>query len=106
MKTLITTFLLAFTLLSNSQQSQRFGEISMEKIKTEGISVSVTVDSALDIERTFKVKDIEEVFGMLGENEDLSFEMKCETETNKKGVSKSVTYRAKGNSDQKEEFLQ
>jgi len=105
MKTFITTCLLALTTIFYAQDSNLSGEIKMENIKTEGMSVSVTVDSASDIERTFKIDDIEELFELLSEDEELSFEMICENKLAKQGVSKSVTYRANGNSDDKEAFL-
>lgn len=105
MQTLIKTCLIAITTICFAQTKNVSGEIEMENIKTEGMSVSVTVDSALDIERTFKTEDIAQLFKMLSKDQDVSFEMICKTKTLKNGVSKSVTYRARGNSDKKEVFI-
>lgn len=105
MKTFMTTCLIAMASFLYAQHYNLNGEITMENIKTDGMSVSVTVNSASDIEKTFKTNDLKELFEMLGEGEGLSFEMVCESKTAKTSVSKSVSYRAVGNSDEKEEFL-
>jgi len=105
MKTFITTCLIAIVTIYYAQGSNLAGKIKFENVKVNGMSVSVSVDSASDIERTFQITDIKEVLNMTGENQDLTFEITCETQTKNEGVSKSVIYRAKGNSNQKEEFL-
>lgn len=57
MKLIITLFTLFLTMFNYAQTDKLNTVISLENVKLKDFSVSVTVDSAEDIESTFKVTD-------------------------------------------------
>ena len=88
-----------------SQSKSIKGVVIKEQIKTEDISMSVTIDSAEDLEATFNLEDLKEIFDMSSPNQTVSFKLICNGEKMSNGIKSSVSYKVDGNSNQPEEFL-
>lgn len=87
-------------------QSQINGSVSnLLQNKITNLEVVVTVDSAKDIEKTFKVEDIEEILKETKEDEIISFSLICNGSVMSNGEKAKMTYRIEGNSSEPEEFL-
>lgn len=105
MKNLITSLALLVTVLGFSQSKSINGIVDTQQPKLDDVSVSVTVDSAEDIESTFQVADIRELLDATGNNETIKFELVCNGRTMSNGEKAHVSYKVEGNSDQPEAFL-
>ena len=105
MKNLITVLLVCISTFGMSQTKSINGKASLEEVKIQGMSVSVTVDSAEEIESTFKVKDIKEILGRVDDNEDVSFEIVCNRNVMSNGNTSHVSYKVDGNSNDINGFL-
>lgn len=91
--------------ISFGQTNSLNGTISQSDVKTSGMKISVSVDSAEDLKNTFDINDIEEAIDRSSEVENISFEIICKDDSTNKAVTKSVTYKAKGRTNAKESFL-
>jgi len=105
MKNVITSLALIVTMLGFSQSKTISGTVVEEQPKLENVSVTVTVDSAQDIESTFKVEDIKEILDSADKNEIVAFKIICNDRTMSNGEKSHVSYSVKGNSNKPEEFL-
>ena len=109
MKHVFTILALLFSTIIFAQSDNLNGKVSVEKehtIAVRDLKLSVTVDSAEDIERTFSVEDIKEIVEMADDNENITFEISLEDKSVKAGVTKSVSYKVKGNTSEKDSFLE
>jgi len=105
MKTVVTILGLLIATVNVSQAQNLEGKVTTEEVKITNFGVSVTVDSAEDIESTFSIKDIKTVLKEIEGEEELSFEMTCNGEKISDNVKRKVSYRVTGNSNDKAEFL-
>lgn len=105
MKNLVTILVLLISTYSIGQDNSINGDVSTEDIKIQGLSVSVDVDSAEEIESTFKIKDIKEILNSVSENEEISFEIVCNGEEMSNGTKSHVSYKVDGNSNDINSFL-
>ena len=105
MKTLVTSVALFITVLGFGQSKTITGAVTEDHPKLESVSVTVTVDSAADIESTFKVEDIKEILDTTADNEPLTFQIICNGKTMSNGNKSYMSYKVEGNSDQPEDFL-
>ncbi len=105
MKQLVIAALLLWSLNGIAQESETENINSIEKVKVENLDIVVTVDSAEEIKRTFKVEDIKEMFDLTGDNESVSFKLICNGETMSNGEQSQLSYKIKGNSNNVEDFI-
>ncbi|NRB60819.1 MAG: hypothetical protein HRU50_12885 [Winogradskyella sp.] len=105
MKQLVITALFLWSLNGMAQDSETTNINSIEKVKVENLDIVVTVDSAEEIKRTFKVEDIKEMFDLTGDNESVSFKLICNGETMSNGEQSQLSYKIKGNSNNVEDFI-
>ncbi|WP_299525720.1 hypothetical protein [Winogradskyella sp.] len=105
MKNLITGLAIIITMLGFSQSQSISGVVAKEQPKLEDVSVTVTVDSAAEIESTFQVEDIKEILDATGKNEALTFKIICNGRTMSNGEKSHMSYSVEGNSSKPEEFL-
>ena len=105
MKTVVTILGLLIATVNVSQAQNLEGKVTTEDVKITNFGVSVTVDSAEDIESTFSIKDIKTVLKEIEGEEELSFEMTCNGEKISDNIKRKVSYRVTGNSNDKAEFL-
>lgn len=105
MKTLITclTLLIATATFSQSQSTQ--GLVVKETTRVENVTVTVSVDSAEEIEKTFKLEDIKEIIENSSDNETLSFKIICNGDKMSNGKKAHVSYKVEGNSNDADSFL-
>jgi len=73
--------------------------------KVTDFKILVTVDSAEEIESTFKVNDFEEVLSEVDDNEDVTFEIVCNGDTTASGKKTTLSYRVAGNTNDVHGFL-
>lgn len=105
MKNVITSLALLVTLACFSQLKSTNTIITEETVKVNSVSVAITVDSAEDIESSFKVADIKDVLDLSDDNEIVSFKLTCNGEKMANGVKSQVSYQIEGNSDDKKSLL-
>lgn len=105
MKNLVTSLILLISVVGFSQSQKVNGVVVKETTKVENIAVTVTVDSAEEIESTFKMDDIKEIIEASQEDETLSFKIICNGKPMSNGVKSHMSYKIEGNSNESEEFL-
>jgi len=106
MKTVFTFLGLFIATVSFSQAQNLEANVTTENAKITNLSVMVTVDSAEEVESTFKMKDIKKILNEVEGDEDISFEITCNGDNISEGVTKKVSYRVTGNANDKKNFLQ
>lgn len=105
MKNLFTVLALCASVVIFAQTQNLKGEVKITEVKLENLKIEVEVDSAEEIKSTFTVDDFKEILENTGENEKLTFKIKCNGEEMSNGVKSSMSYEIKGNSNEKEAFL-
>ncbi len=79
---------------------------SSSEIKMENLQIEVVVDSAEEVKSTFTTKTIEELIGETAQGDEFSFKIICKGEKMSNGVKSQVSYKVKGNTEDKKEFLE
>ncbi len=105
MKTVFTILGLLVATVNFSQAQNLEANVTTQDTKIINLSVSVTVDSAEEVESTFNMKDIKKILNEVEGNEDLSFEITCNGEEISNGVTSKVSYRVTGNSSDTKGFI-
>jgi hypothetical protein len=105
MKNLILPLVLLFGVLVFGQ-AKPIKEVEVRKeVITERVDVSVTVDSVEELESTFTLDDIKEMFTLTTEGKDVSFELVCNGDLMSNGKKSYMSYKIEGSSDDQEAFL-
>jgi hypothetical protein len=101
MRNLITGFALLMITISFGQTESLKGSAknSEEKIKIENLGITVTVDSAEELETTFVTEDIKLLLEELDKGEKVSFKIICNGEQAANGIKPTLTYEVGGNSN-------
>lgn len=109
MKKLILPLLLLIGSLGFSQ-TKSVEEIEIikkiEETKVESVDVVVTVDNIEELESTFTIDDVKEMFDLSEGKESVSFKLVCNGEVMSSGKKSKMTYIVEGTSDDKETFVQ
>jgi len=103
MKNLITV--LCITALTFVQAQNVKGEVKVSDVEIENVKIEVEVDSIEEIESTFTVDDFKQLLDDTEEGEDLTFKIKCNGEVMSNGLKSSMSYEVKGNTSNKQAFL-
>ncbi|MFK7781321.1 hypothetical protein [Psychroserpens sp.] len=106
MKLGVTIFTVLFTLFSFSQTEGVDSKITESNLEINDLSVSVTVDSAEEVESTFKIKDIKNLLKESVDVENVSFEIICNGDVMSNGEKSTLTYKVNGDSNDIDGFLQ
>lgn len=78
----------------------------IEETKVESVDVVVTVDNIEELESTFTIDDVKEMFDLSEGKESVSFKLVCNGEVMSSGKKSKMTYKVEGTSDDKETFVQ
>ncbi|WCO02123.1 hypothetical protein [Psychroserpens ponticola] len=105
MKSVITILFLLLATISFAQPQNFNDSEPLQITKFSDFKISMTVDSASDIESTFKLKDIKDVLNDVSEDENISFEIICNGNQISKGEKSKVSYKVKGNTNNLKPFL-
>lgn len=105
MKNLVTCLIVLATTFGFSQIKIGNGMLVKKTTKVENVAVTVTVDSVEDIEKTFKVEDINRILENTDDDEALSFKIVCNGKTMSNGKKAHLSYKIKGNSNEVDVFL-
>ena len=105
MKNLITSLVLLISIFGFSQSKLTNGLEVHETTSLENVSIVVTVDSAEEIESTFKIEDIKEILFSSNANEIVSFKIVCNGDKMANGKKSHVSYKIDGNSNDQDAFL-
>lgn len=105
MKNLITCLVVLVTTLGFSQSKSINGVVTEHTTKIENIALIVTVDSAEEIESTFKLDSIKEILESSNDNETISFKIICNGDEMSNGKKSRMSYAIEGNSNDTESFL-
>ena len=104
-RNLMTSLIILIALSGYSQSKAINGMVVKETTRVENVSVEVTVDSAEEIESSFKVEDIKDILDASSDNENLSFKITCNGNKMSSGVKSKVSYKIEGSSNELEAFL-
>jgi len=104
-KNLMTCLALLITTIGFSQSKSISGVVTENTTKIENVSVTVTVDSAEEIESTFKLESIKEIIESSKDNETISFKIICNGDKMSNGEKSQMSYKTEGNSNDTEGFL-
>ena len=104
-KTVFTFLGLLIATVNFSQAQNLEAQVTTQDTKITNLSVSVTVDSAQEVESTFKMKDIKKILNEVEGDEDISFEIICTGDDMSNGTKSTLSYRVKGNSSDTKGFL-
>ncbi|WP_091420796.1 hypothetical protein [Formosa sp. Hel1_31_208] len=105
MKQVLTILGLLIATVSMSYAQDIKGQVTMEDIQLKDLKVSVTVDSAKEVEAVFDLKDIKALLGEVKENEDISFEIICNGNNMSNGAKSTLSYSVTGNTKDINGFL-
>ena len=105
MKNLFTILAVSILTLGFSQSKSSNGLVVKNKTLVENVGITVEVDSADEIEKTFKVEDIKEILESTNENETITFKIICNGKTMSNGKKSHMSYKIEGNSDEMDNFL-
>ena len=105
MKSVITMLFLLLATISVAQSHNFNTSEALQVTKVSDFKISVTVDSAEDLETTFKMKDVQDVLNEVSEDESLSFEIICNGNQMSNGEKNKLSYKVKGNSNDLKGFL-
>ncbi len=106
MKTVCTFLGLLIAAVTCGQAQNLEANVTTENTKVTNVSVSVSVDSAEEVESTFKMKEIRKILNEVEGDEEVTFEILCNRDNISEGVSRKVSYRVTGNSNDKKRFLE
>ncbi|OZV67184.1 hypothetical protein [Winogradskyella aurantia] len=104
MKNLILPFLLFVGALGFSQ-SESIEDMEITKEKVERLGVVITVDSLEELESTFNIADIKNMFDLTSKDKTVSFELVCNGEPMSNGKKSHMSYKIEGSSNDEEAFL-
>nr|WP_321245791.1 hypothetical protein [uncultured Psychroserpens sp.] len=105
MKTVFTILGLLIATVSFSQTKNLEAQVITQDTKITDLSVSVTVDSAEEVESTFKMKDIKKILSEMEDNGEISFEIICNGDEMSNGTKSTLSYRVNGNANDMKGFL-
>ncbi|MEP5254469.1 hypothetical protein [Winogradskyella rapida] len=100
LKKVCTCLVLLITVVGYSQS-----KVEENALKIDGISIEVTIDSVEDLESIFKPEDIDELFKMIANNEELSFTLNCSFSEVKNNLKGNMIYSVVGRANEKAKFL-
>lgn len=104
-KKMFTCLMLTIATVAFSQNKLHGKTSNLSHTKISNLEVVVTVDSAKDIENTFKVEDIKEILNEADSNEAISFSLVCNGTMMSNGKKSTMTYKIEGDTGEPEEFL-
>lgn len=105
MKNLMTSLCLLVLTLGFGQTSKVDSSTIMKNSKIKDIGVRVEVDSAEDLENSFKIEDLKDLLFLSSEGQDITLEIVCNSKIMPNGVNSSLTLKINGNTNKEEEFL-
>ncbi|WP_323788424.1 hypothetical protein [Psychroserpens sp.] len=105
MKTGFKIVMLLLVTISFGQTEINESKTTESNLKVSDLSVSVTVDSAQDLESTFKIKDIKALLNESINVENMSFEIICNGDLMSNGEKSKLSYKVNGNSKDVNGFL-
>ncbi|MEM9679076.1 MAG: hypothetical protein AAF901_02030 [Bacteroidota bacterium] len=106
MKHAIKILALVLTTFTFAQTPSLNGKVTKDDVKFEDFKITVTADSAEEVESTFKVQDLEEIFESSAPNTDITFKIICNGDLMSNGEPATMSYTVIGNTDNKEGFLE
>ena len=105
MRNLLTILTLLITTISFSQSNSLNGKVTSNDIKVSDLSISVTVDSAEEVESTFKIEDVKELLAEVKSDENISFEITCNGKAMSNGKKSKFSYKVNGSNKDIDGFL-
>jgi len=106
LKTIITIciFLIAFTGFSQTKHENT--SLNYSKTTVSNLKIEVKAKSLKDLERSFIIKDLDNIFSELDTEDDIEFKITCTKPSKLKMNSKEeISYKIVGNAKEKEAFL-
>lgn len=75
------------------------------EVKVESVDFVVNVDSAEELESTFKVEDLKTIFKDSNNDESISLKIVCNGEKMSNGKNSTLSYKIDGNANNMKEFM-
>jgi hypothetical protein len=105
MKNLILPLTLVLGVLGFSQ-SKSLEDIEVRKeTRVERVDVTVTVDSLEELESTFTLDDVREMFELSGDDKAVSFNLVCNGKPMSNGKKSNMSYKVEGSSGEETIFI-
>ena len=104
-KNVFTILGLLLVTLSFSQSKNLKGIIKNDEVQINNLSISVTVDSAEEVESIFNMNDVREILETLVDNQEVSFEIICNGNLMTNGEKSTLSCKVNGKSDNIDLFL-
>jgi len=109
MKTLkitMTICLALFSLIGFSQTQNQTLNVSQGETTVTNLKIEINVASLQELEKSFKIKDLNEIFSELDNEGDVEFRITCTKASDyDKSKTKEISYKIVGDADEKEAFL-
>jgi len=105
MKNLILPFALIISVFGFSQSNTNDKLEVSKEVRVESVDVVVTVDSAEELESTFKVDDIKGMFDLTKDNKSVSFKLVCNGDIMSSGEKSNMSYKVEGTMKDQEAFI-
>lgn len=105
MKTVVAILGLLITTISFAQPKNLEVNATLDTVKVSNLKVSITVDSAEEVESTFNKKDFDKILNEVADNSDISFEIICNGDVMSNGQKSTLSYRIDGNTKDVKSFL-
>jgi hypothetical protein len=105
MKTVFTIIGLLIATVSFGQTNNFNGKINSDEVKISDLNISVTVDSAEEVESTFNMKDIKELLDETEADEAITFEIICNGNIMSNGKKSTLSYKVTGTKEEARNFL-
>ncbi|MDP5157220.1 MAG: hypothetical protein NWQ07_01420 [Flaviramulus sp.] len=105
MKNVFTILGLLLVTLSFSQSKNLKGIIKNDEVQINNLSISVTVDSAEEVESIFNMNDVREILETLVDNQEVSFEIICNGNLMTNGEKSTLSCKVNWKSDNIDLFL-
>jgi hypothetical protein len=104
MKNFVTYLMILIPIFTFSQ-SKVFEKQYDVEVKVESVDFVVTVDSAEELESTFKLEDLKTIFDDSISGESISLKIVCNGEKMSNGKMSTLSYKIDGNAKNMKEFM-
>lgn len=102
-KTIILSLAMLFSLVSFSQTEPE--KKTVKTTNVQAFSLEITIDSIEELESIFMTEDLEELFLITEDNEDITFTLNCNFKEAKDKMEGHISYTIKGNTNDKEKLV-
>ncbi|OIQ21517.1 hypothetical protein [Lacinutrix sp. MedPE-SW] len=107
MKTLITTYIILFTVIVSAQtQISKLQNVNFTETHVSNLKIELNVDSLKELENAFNIEKLEKMLEETANEGEVEFKITCNKPAVKpNGVKRKISYSVKSENLEKEEFI-